>query len=85
MIYLNVILTILCVILISFLILALYLVKEYKNKIKNFPTQLNTDWRNTPNFGNKEEIDNMTEIVECYTTPDTPESYIMADSDFVIL
>jgi predicted Holliday junction resolvase-like endonuclease len=62
MVYLNVILTILCVILISFLILALYLVKEYKNKIKNFPTQLNTDWRNTPNFGNKEEIDNMTEI-----------------------
>jgi predicted Holliday junction resolvase-like endonuclease len=62
MIYLNVILTILCVILISFLILALYLVKEYKNKIKNFPTQLNTDWRNVPNFGNKEEMNNMTEM-----------------------
>ena len=63
MIYLNVILTILCVILISFLILALYLVKEYKNKIKNFPTQLNTDWnKNIPNFGNKSEIDNMTEM-----------------------
>lgn len=63
MIYLNVILTILCVILISFLILALYLVKEYKNKIKNFPTQLNTDWnKNIPNFGNKAEIDNMAEM-----------------------
>ena len=62
MIYLNVILTILCIILISFLILALYLVKEYKNKIKNFPTQLNTDWRNVPNFGNKEEMNNMTEM-----------------------
>lgn len=55
--------TILCVILISFLILALYLVKEYKNKIKNFPTQLNTDWnKNIPNFGNKAEIDNMAEM-----------------------
>lgn len=54
--------TILCIILISFLILALYLVKEYKNKIKNFPTQLNTDWRNVPNFGNKEEMNNMTEM-----------------------
>ena len=62
MVYLNVILTLLCVILISFLILALYLVKEYKNKIKNFPTQLNTDWKNVPNFGNKEELDNMTEM-----------------------
>lgn len=55
--------TILCVILISFLILALYLVKEYKNKIKNFPTQLNTDWnKNIPNFGSKAEIDNMAEM-----------------------
>jgi len=63
MVYLNVILTILCVILISFLILALYLVREYKNKIKNFPTQLNTDWnKNIPNFGNKAEMDNMTEM-----------------------
>lgn len=63
MIYLNVILTILCVILTSFLILALYLVKEYKNKIKNFPTQLNTDWnKNIPNFGNKEDLDKMTEM-----------------------
>jgi predicted PurR-regulated permease PerM len=56
-------LTILCVILISFLILALYLVREYKNKIKNFPTQLNTDWnKNIPHFGNKAEMDNMTEM-----------------------
>lgn len=63
MMYLNVILTILCVILISFLILALYLVKEYKNKIKHFPTQLNTDWsKNIPNFGNKEDLDKMTEM-----------------------
>lgn len=63
MMYLNVILTILCVILISFLILALYLVKEYKNKIKNFPTQLNTDWnKNIPNFGNKEDLDKMAEM-----------------------
>jgi predicted PurR-regulated permease PerM len=63
MIYLNVILTILCVILISFLILALYLVKEYKNKIKNLPSQLNTDWsKNIPNFGNKDEMDNITEM-----------------------
>jgi predicted PurR-regulated permease PerM len=63
MIYLNVILTILCVILISFLILALYLVKEYKNKIKNLPSQLNTDWsKNIPNFGNEDEMDNITEM-----------------------
>jgi predicted Holliday junction resolvase-like endonuclease len=44
MIYLNVILTILCIILISFLILAIYLVKEYKNKFKKFPSQMNMDW-----------------------------------------
>lgn len=44
MIYLNVILTILCIILISFLILAIYLVKEYKNKVKQFPSQMNMDW-----------------------------------------
>lgn len=64
MIYLNIILTILCIILISFFILALYLVKEYKNKIKNLPNQLNMDW-NKPsnmNFGNKEELDKMTEM-----------------------
>ena len=64
MIYLNVILTILCVILISFLILALYLVKEYKNKIKNFPNQLNMDWNNPSNLnlGNKQDMDKMTEM-----------------------
>jgi Na+/phosphate symporter len=64
MIYLNIILTILCLILISFFILALYLIKEYKNKIKNFPTQLNMDWDKHPkmNLGNKEEIDKMTEM-----------------------
>jgi hypothetical protein len=64
MVYLNVILTILCVILISFLILALYLVKEYKNKIKNFPNQLNMDWNNPSNLnlGNKQDMDKMTEM-----------------------
>jgi predicted PurR-regulated permease PerM len=64
MIYLNIILTILCLILISFFILALYLVKEYKNRIKNFPTQLNMDWNNPSklNFGNKEDINKMTEM-----------------------
>jgi hypothetical protein len=39
-------------------------VKEYKNKIKNLPNQLNMDW-NKPsnmNFGNKEELDKMTEM-----------------------
>lgn len=44
MIYLNVILTILCIILISFLIFAIYIVKEYKNKVKQFPSQMNMDW-----------------------------------------
>jgi predicted PurR-regulated permease PerM len=64
MIYLNIILTILCVILISFFILALYLVKGYKNKIKNFPNQLNMDWNNPPNlnFGNKQDMDKMKEM-----------------------
>jgi predicted PurR-regulated permease PerM len=64
MIYLNIILTILCIILISFFILALYLVKEYKNKIKNFPNQLNMDWNSPPNlnFGNKQDMDKMTEM-----------------------
>ena len=64
MVYLNVILTILCVILISFLILALYLVKGYKNKIKNFSNQLNTDWNSTPylNFGDKQDMNKMTEM-----------------------
>ena len=36
-------------------------------------------------FGHIRKVDNITEIVECYTTPDTPESYIMADTDFVRL
>jgi hypothetical protein len=35
-------------------------------------------------FGHIRIIDNKTEKIECYTTPDTPESFIMADSDLVI-
>jgi hypothetical protein len=58
MIYLNVILTILCLILISFLIFAIYLVKEYKNKIKQFPSQMNPTWGNIPKV--PEDLDKMT-------------------------
>ena len=58
MLYLNVILTILCLILISFLILAIYLVKEYKNKFKQFPSQMNPTWGNIPKA--PEDLNEMT-------------------------
>jgi predicted PurR-regulated permease PerM len=58
MIYLNVILTVLCLILISFLILAIYLVKQYKNKFKQFPSQMNPTWGKISN--SPEDLNEMT-------------------------